>query len=180
MDMKQKIFSLNNGYHAVDVYDIIDPIYNPRNASLGVYHRSLRNDGSYEADNHDFYQPDRQVFVNGVFRTSTYGEALYYESLPHPAMMAHTNPQSILIIGGGEGVLLREVLKHRTFRQVTMLEKDEAYLNTIARRYLAQWNTCDNMSKSILYSCFDNPRARIIYEVRIFMVRNKRGHKESV
>ena len=40
-----------------------------------------------------------------------FDEHLYYESLVHPAMVTQGNPKDVLIIGGGDGLALREVLK---------------------------------------------------------------------
>lgn len=79
-------------------------------------------------------------------------------------MMAHVRPQRVLIVGGGEGALLREVLKHRTLRRVTMVERDETFVDTIAKPYLTQWNTCHDVATSARYSCFDDPRARTVHE----------------
>ena len=54
----------------MEIYDIIDPIYNPRNGSLGAYKRSLHIDGSlYKASHPGFFEPNRQVYINGFFRT---------------------------------------------------------------------------------------------------------------
>ena len=74
-----------------------------------------------------------------IFETPNFGKALvldkdvqstekdefvYHETLVHPAMLAHPNPESVLIIGGGEGATLREVLKHPSVRRAVMVDID--------------------------------------------------------
>lgn len=71
-------------------------------------------------------------------------------------------PFQVAIVGGGEGAILREVLKHDTVESVTMIEIDETMVST-SREYLPGWNDCSNLVGSA-YSCFDDPRVDILYE----------------
>ncbi len=64
------------------------------------------------------------LFINGRTQFSSFDERIYHEMLVHPAMMASANHNNILIIGGGDGLAMREVLKWNP-RNVTMLELDE-------------------------------------------------------
>jgi spermidine synthase len=52
-------------------------------------------------------------------------EKEYHEALVHPAMFAHPNPKKVAMVGGGEGAMLHEVLKHTTVEKPTMIEIDE-------------------------------------------------------
>lgn len=60
------------------------------------------------ADVEDF---GRSLILDGYIQSSEADEHIYHESLVHPAMVLHPNPTKVLIIGGGEGATLREVLK---------------------------------------------------------------------
>jgi spermidine synthase len=68
----------------------------------------------------------------------------------HPALCSHPNPRSVLVIGGGDGGILREVLKYPTVEQVDFAELDEQVID-FSRKYLAKMNR---------YS-FDDPRVAI-------------------
>ena len=65
----------------------------------------------------------RMFFLDGLVQLSTKYEAVYHEMLVHPAMLSHSNPQTVLIIGGGDGGTLRETLKHPV-KEVFLVEID--------------------------------------------------------
>ncbi len=58
----------------------------------------------------------RVLFLDGLVQTTEKDEFYYHEMLVHPAMASHPNPRKVLIIGGGDGGALREVLKHQVER----------------------------------------------------------------
>lgn len=64
------------------------------------------------------------LFINGNIQFSTYDEERYHEPLVHPALGITASPERILILGGGDGLALREVLKYDTVRQVTLVDLD--------------------------------------------------------
>lgn len=66
----------------------------------------------------------RSLIIDGYIQSSEADEAIYHESLVHPAMVTHPNPRRALIIGGGEGATLREVLKHSSVERATMVDID--------------------------------------------------------
>jgi spermidine synthase len=66
----------------------------------------------------------RMLILDGVVQLTEHDEFLYHEMLVHPALMTHPGPVNVLIVGGGDGGSLREVLKHRTVRRVTVAEID--------------------------------------------------------
>jgi spermidine synthase len=89
--------------------------------------------------------------LDGKMQSSQVDEHIYHELLVHPAMVTHPAPRKILIIGGGEGATLREVLRHASVEQVDMLEIDEQVV-TFAKRHLADWHR----------GAFDDPRLHLI------------------
>lgn len=64
------------------------------------------------------------LFINGQEQFSTYDEERYHEPLVHPAMKLSHNMERVLILGGGDGLALREVLKHKAVRSVTLADID--------------------------------------------------------
>ena len=133
----------------------------PNEQSLAAYKKSLKNDGSYESNNRELFEPDRIVYLDGVLQSRRSGEAAYHETLIHPSMFAHKNPKRVAIIGGGEGASLREVLKHKTVENVTMIEIDEIMVE-VSRKYIPSWSDCSLLEGSAA-SCFDDPRVEVQY-----------------
>jgi spermidine synthase len=73
--------------------------------------------------------------LDNQVQSSTQDEWIYHESLVHPIMFTHPNPKRILIIGGGEGAVLREVLKHSTVKRVIMVEIDKKVID-VSKKFL--------------------------------------------
>jgi spermidine synthase len=68
-----------------------------------------------------------QLFLSGNLQFSSADEYRYHEALVHPAMVAAGRPpRRALILGGGDGLALREVLAHRSVEQVTLVDLDPA------------------------------------------------------
>lgn len=95
----------------------------------------------------------RALFLDGVLQSSEYDEALYHEVLVHPAMLGHPAPRDVLIIGGGEGATLREVLAHNTVKRAVMVDIDGASVE-LCRTHLGAWHR----------GAFDDPRAHLIID----------------
>jgi len=65
-----------------------------------------------------------QLFLNGNLQFSSADEYRYHEALVHPAMATFGAPRHVLILGGGDGLALREVLKYPSVEQVTLVDLD--------------------------------------------------------
>ena len=63
------------------------------------------------------------LFLNGHQQLSSIDEVLYHEPLVHPPMQLHENPKHILVLGGGDGAAVREILKY-AIDQVTLVDLD--------------------------------------------------------
>jgi len=101
----------------------------------------------------------RMLVLDGAVQTTEGDEFAYHEMLAHPPLCTHPAPRRILIIGGGDGGLLEEVLKHPVER-VTMVEIDEAVVRA-GRRYLG----------TICGRAFEDPRAALVIGDGIAYVR---------
>jgi spermidine synthase len=69
---------------------------------------------------------DIRLYLNGNLQFSSLDEYRYHESLVHPGLAALPNAKRVLILGGGDGLALREVLKHPTIETVTLVDLDAA------------------------------------------------------
>ncbi|KAF1767125.1 hypothetical protein GCK72_007083 [Caenorhabditis remanei] len=75
------------------------------------------------------------LVLDGIVQATERDEFSYQEMLAHLPLFAHPNPKRVLIIGGGDGGILREVLKHETVEKVTMCEIDEMVID-VAKKFL--------------------------------------------
>jgi spermidine synthase len=66
----------------------------------------------------------RMFRLDGCNMTSERDEFFYHENLVHPAVVTHKSPRSALVVGGGDGGSIEELLKHPTIERVVMAELD--------------------------------------------------------
>lgn len=85
------------------------------------------------------------LVLDGVFQTSEKEEFVYHEMMSHVPLFLHPNPKNVLIIGGGDGGVARECVRHDCVEKVTMVEIDgkvvelaKQYLPTIADAMIRQ------------------------------------------
>nr|WP_067289739.1 polyamine aminopropyltransferase [Marinobacterium profundum] len=89
--------------------------------------------------------------LDGIIQTTEKDEFVYHEMLTHVPLIAHGAAKRVLIIGGGDGGILREVLKHQGVEHVTQVEIDQAVID-MCKTYLP------NHSQG----AFDDARANIV------------------
>lgn len=73
--------------------------------------------------------------LDGVFQTSEREEFIYHEMIAHVPLFLHPNPERVLIIGGGDGGVARECVRHDCVKEVTMVEIDGKVVE-LAKQYL--------------------------------------------
>jgi spermidine synthase len=93
----------------------------------------------------------RVLTLDGVVQTTEKDEFCYHEMIVHVPMVAHGAAKNVLIIGGGDGGALREVLKHPV-EQATMVELDDCVVKL-----------CAEHMPSLSDGAFENPRAELIF-----------------
>ena len=82
----------------------------------------------------------RVLLLDGCVMLTDRDEFVYHEMIVHPAHLLHPNPRQVLIIGGGDGGSVREVLRHESVERVVLVEIDEAVITT-SRRYFPKLTT---------------------------------------
>lgn len=75
--------------------------------------------------------------LDGRLMTSEKDEFFYHECMTHPALITHPNPQSVLVIGGGDGGSSEEIFKHPNVKRIVMAELDAAVID-VARTHLGE------------------------------------------
>jgi spermidine synthase len=94
------------------------------------------------------------LFLNGNLQFSSIDEYRYHEALVHPAFAAHTGkPKKILVLGGGDGLALREILKYESVESITLVDLDPA-MTELGKsvKILAELNQ----------NAFDSPKVRVV------------------
>lgn len=67
-----------------------------------------------------------RLFLNGHLQFHSADEYRYHEALVHPAMILAGNPKRVLVLGGGDGLGVREILKYRSIEHITLVDLDPA------------------------------------------------------
>lgn len=80
-------------------------------------------------------QYGNMLVLDGVFQTSEKEEFVYHEMMAHVPLFLHPNPKRVLIIGGGDGGVARECVRHACVESVTMVEIDGKVVE-LAKEYL--------------------------------------------
>ena len=93
----------------------------------------------------------RALILDGVLQTTETDEFIYHEMMVHPVLISLSQPERVLIIGGGDGGCLRRALEHR-LREVVQVELDRAVVEA-CRRYLPRVSS----------GAFDDPRLRLLF-----------------
>ncbi len=110
----------------------------------------------------------RMLILDDAVQTTERDEYTYHEMLAHLPLLTHPGPCRVLIIGGGDGGTLEEVLKHQV-ETVTLVEIDREVVD-VTRRFLP----------SIPQAAFDDPRTHLVIEDGIAFVEATREHFDVI
>ncbi|KCV70362.1 spermidine synthase [Fonticula alba] len=91
----------------------------------------------------------RMMTIDGNIQVTERDEFSYQEMMAHVPMFLHPSPKRVLVIGGGDGGVLREIVKHPEVEQVTICEIDDVVIDT-CKRFLPS-----------LACGFDHPKVRV-------------------
>ncbi|GBU22350.1 spermidine synthase [Fibrobacteres bacterium R8-0-B4] len=92
----------------------------------------------------------RVLLLDNITQVAEKNEFMYHEPMVHPALACHPNPRSILVVGGGDGGILRETLKYPTVERVELAELDGGVVN-FSKKYLTD----------VHGGCFDDSRVKV-------------------
>lgn len=93
----------------------------------------------------------RVLTLDGAIQLTTGDEFVYHEMLAHVPIYAHGAVETVCVVGGGDGGMLREIVKHRSVRRVVLVEIDGEVVS-FCRRYLPQ----------VSDGAFDDARVEIV------------------
>jgi spermidine synthase len=92
----------------------------------------------------------RVLILDGITQVAQSSEFAYHEPMVHPAMCTHPCPRRVLVIGAGDGGIIREVVKYPCVESVVLAELDEGVI-TFSKKYL----------RSVHKGAFSDPRLSI-------------------
>jgi len=93
----------------------------------------------------------RVMTLDGIVQTTEVDEFIYHEMMAHVPLFAHGNARRVLIVGGGDGGMLREVARHDNVEHITMVEIDHAVVD-MAKEFLPNHSA----------GSFDDPRLDLV------------------
>lgn len=109
------------------------------------------------------------MVLDGVVQLTENDEFVYQEMITHLPLMAHENPKNVLIVGGGDGAVLREVCRHKCVESVTLVEIDSVVID-VAKEFFSETTA----------TSFDDPRVTIVMEdAAEFLLKQNAGDRKG-
>lgn len=114
------------------------------------------------------YKYGKILTLDNMVMTTEQDEYHYHEMISHIAMLTHHNPKNILVIGGGDGGTVREILRHKNVEKVTMVEIDNEVIQA-CKKHLPNI-ACE----------LNNPKLELIVDDGIAFVKNAQASSYDI
>lgn len=125
-------------------------------------------DGRYELRKfEESFEKDLRLFINGGLQFSTVDEYRYHEVLVHPAAFLAGDFKEVLILGGGDGLAARELLKYPQLQSLVLVDLDSELTDLFKHSDLAKLNN----------HSLQDPRVRVINQDAILFMRSLNQQK---
>lgn len=116
----------------------------------------------------DTHQYGRMLMLDSVVQTTELDEFVYHEMITHVALSAHPNPKKVLVVGGGDGGSIREILKHESVEEAILVDIDERVVE-LSKQYLPT------------ISCaLDDPRVTVTIEDGLAYVKRAKNEFDLI
>ncbi len=110
----------------------------------------------------------RMLVLDNVIMLTEFDEAAYHEMIVHVPLLVHPRPRRVLVIGGGDGGTLREVVKHPGIEEIHVCELDDEVVKA-CRKFLPS-----------LAGSFDDPRVGLFFEDGARFVLERPDHYDLI
>lgn len=103
------------------------------------------------------------LLLDGMVMTTVKDEFVYHEMAAHPALNTHPNPKKVLVVGGGDGGVIREVIKHAAVEKAVLVEIDGKvieYSKNICLKSPASWT-------SLMLKCLSTTATCILLNIKM-------------
>ncbi len=108
----------------------------------------------------DTYGYGKALTIDNMIMCTEKDEAHYHEMISHPVILAHKQVSNVLVVGGGDGGTVREVLKHKNIEKIVLVEIDENVIEA-SKQYMPS-----------LSASFNNPKVELIIDDGIDYLKN--------
>jgi len=103
-----------------------------------------------------------RLFLNGNLQFSSFDEYRYHEALVHPALSSVKDPEKVLVLGGGDGLAIREILKYPSVKKIEIVDLDAVITNLFSSQ---------EMLKKINRSSLSDPKVTVHNEDAFLWLR---------
>ena len=120
----------------------------------------------------DIYESEvfgRILFLDGHIQLTTFDERAYHESLVHVPLLNYPHATKVLVIGGGDGGVLRELVKHPNLQQIDIVEIDALVIEA-----------CKLHLPSLSQNAFSDPRVHLHIEDAFAFIKQKRHQYDVI
>lgn len=83
------------------------------------------------------FELGKMLILDDIVQTTVEDEFIYHEMITHVPLFTHKNPKKVLIIGGGDGGVIKEILKHPYIEKIVLVEIDERVIE-VSKQYLSE------------------------------------------
>lgn len=147
--------------------------FNERMKNLSIGYRTTRTVHTEKTEFQemaviDTVQFGRMLVLDGAVQTTVKDEFVYHEMITHVAMNTHPNPKNVLVVGGGDGGTVREVLKHPSVKSVHLCEIDRRVVE-VCKQYLPETS-----------HKLDDPRVTVMIADGIKHVKESKGKYDVI
>jgi spermidine synthase len=123
------------------------------------WHQRIKMDRVWEVDQADLQEITifenehfgRVLALDGVIQVAEADEFIYHEMMVHVPLLAHGNVEEVLIVGGGDGGIMRELVRHRNIKRIVLVEIDGSVIE-FSKKYLPD----------ISRGAFEDPRLEVV------------------
>jgi spermidine synthase len=110
----------------------------------------------------------RMLTLDDVIMCTEKDEFGYHEMIAHVPLFAHNHPEKVLVIGGGDGGTVREIVKHKTVKHVVMCEIDEMVVE-VSKKYLPTMS-CE----------LNNPKVSLVFKDGFQWVKDHKNEYDVI
>lgn len=110
----------------------------------------------------------RLLTLDGMVMLTELDEFVYHDLLTHVPLCVHAEPKQVLVVGGGDGGTVREVLKHASVERVVQCEIDER-VTRVCQQYIPS-----------LAGSLDDPRVELVFEDAVAYVQRHEGAFDAI